>query len=259
MSPWKLLPVLLLAACASVPERVGKPLSDAVYRTPETDRVQPSSRTVLELGDVDWIRLGPRTIDHTEFGAVELPAGVYCVGMGKLFNVSFLVDPSMWAEHAAMGKMRLEAARRYRLAVDRTYGHGYTVLFQLMDAVADTVIHLEETTADFHPAGTVVPGVPVTGVLDGGDSTRLDCSPYEAFHLDVTAETEVEVTLESTSFVPFLLLVSPAGEFVGSEDAGAGRQRVHVEQRLQPGRWIVVANALRPDGAGEYRLIVTQR
>lgn len=75
----------------------------------------------------------------------------------------------------------------------------------------------------------------------------------------MSAETAVEVAPESTEFDPFLLRSRPACEFVGSEDAGEGRRRVHVERRLEAGRSLVVANTLVPEGAGAYRLVVTPR
>lgn len=180
--------------------------------------------------------------------------------MGKLFGVSVLVDPRMWVEHAARGKVRVEAERVYRLAADRTTGPGYVVSFQVMDAVADSVIPIVERPADFHLTGSIALGDTVTGGLDARDSTRVDCSPYEAYGLDVGADLSVEIMLESEGFDPYLLLVSPSGEFVPSEDAGDGGRRVRIRKVLEErGRWVVVANSLRAGETGTYRLVVRPR
>lgn len=256
----RLLPILLVVGCASIPERVGKSLSNEVYRAPQAGTLPDSSLAILQLGDTDWIRIDTLLIDHTEYGSVKLLPGVYCLEMGKLFSVSFLVDPRMWAEHAVTGKVPVEAGRTYSLAADRSHGPGYMVWFQLMDAVADTVIPIVERPGDFHVTGSIAPTVPVTGVLDARDSTRFDCSPYEAYDLDVSADMSVEITLESEEFDPFLLLVSPSGEFVPSEDAGEGRKRVHIKRRLEEkGRWLVIVNTLTSRQTGTYHLVVRRR
>jgi hypothetical protein len=251
---------VLVAGCASVPERVGKPLSNAVYRTPEAAQLADSTLATLELGDVDWIRIDSLLVDHTEYGSVKLPPAVHCIEMGKVFGVSVLVDPRMWAEHSVFGKVSLEAGRTYRLASDRSHGIGYMVWFQLMDAVADSVIPIVEEPGDFFVTGPISPGVPVTGALDSGDSTRFDCSYYKAYHLDVSRDMPVEITLESEDFDPYLVLISPSGEFVPSEDAGEGQSEVHVEKDLEErGRWLVIANTLNTGESGTYRLVVEWR
>lgn len=252
--------VTILAGCVSVPERVSKPRSQAIYHWPPAGQPADTSLALLELGDVDWIRLDTLHIDHTEYGSVKLPPGNYCIEMGKLFGVSVLVDPRMWVEHTALGKIRVEADRVYRLAADRTTGPGYVVSFQLMDAVADSVVPIVDRPVDFHLTASIALGDTVMGSLDAGDSTRVDCSPYEAYGLDVEADMPVEITLESEGFDPYLLLVSPAGGFVPGEDAGNGGRRVRIRKRLEEsGRWLVVVNSLRAGETGTYRLVVRAR
>jgi len=174
--------------------------------------------------------------------------------------VSVLVDPRMWVEHTALGKVHVEAERIYRLAADRTTGPGYVVSFKLMDAVADSVIPIADRPGDFHLTDSIALGDTVTGGLDARDSTRVDCSPYEAYGLDVEADLAVEITLESAGFDPYLLLVSPTGEFVPSEDAGDGGERVRIRKLLEErGRWLVVVNSLRAGESGTYRLVVRAR
>jgi hypothetical protein len=256
----RVLLAVLVVACASVPERVGKPLSNAVYRAPEAAQLPDSMIATLELGDVDWIRIDSLLVDHTEYGSVKLPPAVHCIEMGKVFGVSVLVDPRIWAEHSVTGKVSLEAGRTYRLASDRSHGIGYMVWFQLMDAAADSIIPIVEEPRDFLITGPISPGVPVTGALDAGDSTRFDCSYYEAYSLDISADTAVEITLESEDFDPYLVLVSPSGEFVATEDAGEGQSEVHVEKDLEEnGRWLVIANALKTGETGRYRLVLERR
>jgi hypothetical protein len=238
---------------------VGKPHSQEVYYWPLGGQ-QPASSALLELGDVDWIQLDILRIDHTEYGSVELTPGTYCVEMGKLFGVSVLVDPRMWVEHTAMGKVQIESGRRYRLAADRTTGPRYTVSFAFMDAVADSVIPRVEKPGDFELMGTLALGDSLRGNLEGNDPRRSDCSLYEAYGLDVQTEVLVEITLESQAFDPYLLLVSPSGELIGSEDAGQGRKKIRIRRLLsESGRWLVIANTLLPKEAGAYRLAVERR
>jgi hypothetical protein len=255
-----LLLLTIVAGCVSIPERVGKPRSREIYRMPQAVPLQRSSLALLELGDVDWIQLDTLRIDHTEYGAVELPPGEYCIEMGKLFGVSVLVDPRMWVEHTAMGKVRVEAGRTYRLAADRTTGPGYTVSFALLDAKADSVVPVVDEPGDFDLTGPITPGDSIISGLDERDSKRSDCSAYEAYSLDIQADMSVKVTLESSAFDPYLLLVSPSGEFIASEDAGKGSPRVRIHTVLnERGRWLIVANTLTPGESGPYRLLVERR
>lgn len=215
---------------------------------------------LLELDDVDWIQLDTLRVDHTEYGTMELPPGTYCVEMGKLFGVSVLVDPRMWVEHTATGKVRVEPGRTYRLAADRSTGPGYTVSFTLVDVVADTTIPVQEEPKEYHVTGSITSGTPVTGTLDARDSTRYDCSPYEAYSLEVGPDQRVAITLESDEFDPFLTIVSPSGRFFHSEDAQAGRRKVRIERELaERGRWIVIANTFAAREGGRYRLVIEAR
>jgi hypothetical protein len=129
-----------------------------------------------------------------------------------------------------------------------------------MDAVADSVIPIVERPVDFHLTDSIALGETVTGALDTRDSTRVDCSPYEAYGLDVETELPVEITLESEGFDPYLLLVSPSGEFVPSEDASEGGNSARIRKDLEErGRWLVVVNSLRAKEAGTYQLVVRPR
>ena len=146
-----------------------------------------------------------------------------------------------------------------------TYESGETGNYALMmgTRVADgDDVGEEEGPEEFTVKGTIDLDVPVEGTLGSDDPARaVDGSYYEAYALEAAPGTEVVITLESSEFDPYLVLVDPSGAIDQSnDDAEEGSFDSRIEATLaEGGRWLIVANTLEPEEVGSYRLTVAHK
>lgn len=98
------------------------------------------------------------------------------------------------------------------------------------------------------------------GMLDDTDM-RLptDGSPYDEYLFHAPGGARVVVTLESTAFDTYLVIHGPDNAVVASnDDVATGNLNSRVVFIVPAtGTYHVVANALRPEGRGPYRLHIT--
>jgi CHAT domain-containing protein/Flp pilus assembly protein TadD len=98
-----------------------------------------------------------------------------------------------------------------------------------------------------------------TGTLAEGDASFNDGSLYDEYFFQGEAGQIVKITLESDEFDTYLLLESPAGERIATnDDSGDGTNAQIVVQLLESGQYRVLVNALDETGRGNYRLLAEQ-
>jgi hypothetical protein len=139
----------------------------------------------------------------------------------------------------------------------------YALLMGTRKAGGDDATAPEDEPEEFTVTGSIALGDTVDGTLDSNDDWQIDGSFYEAYALEVPAATSVVITMESDNVLlldPFLLLVSPSGEFGESnDDVEEGNRNARIETTMsEAGRWLVVA-AAEPEQTGAYHLTVTRR
>ena len=100
-----------------------------------------------------------------------------------------------------------------------------------------------------------------TSTLDDGDAKlRVDQSPYERYEVELGTGWRVVADMHGATFDPYLHLIDPDNrQVVQTDDARPGTHDAHLEHTASAaGTYLVIANAARPDGRGEYTLhIVT--
>lgn len=111
-------------------------------------------------------------------------------------------------------------------------------------------------------AGAVAPGDTVTGTLGAGDCRfDLDNSYLEAWSLDLSQQTTVQVDMRSTQLDAYLFVSDTATTTVLGEDdntgGGANGTDARLSLTLDAGRYLVWANTW-PDESGAYELSVVE-
>jgi tetratricopeptide (TPR) repeat protein len=98
-----------------------------------------------------------------------------------------------------------------------------------------------------------------TGTLAEGDASFNDGSLYDEYFFQGEAGQIVKITLDSEVFDTYLLLESPAGERIATnDDSGDGTNAQIVVQLPESGQYRVLVNALDETGRGNYRLLAEQ-
>ena len=106
--------------------------------------------------------------------------------------------------------------------------------------------------------GWIVPGVSLTGSLATGDCTAGDGSRYDLYPVVLRAGQRLTVTMRSTAFDSYLLLLSSDGRLVASNDDGAGGDDSLITYTAPAGGvYLIIANSFSASGAGTYTLTVT--
>ena len=96
-----------------------------------------------------------------------------------------------------------------------------------------------------------------TGTLAEGDASFNDGSLYDEYFFQGEAGQIVKITLDSEVFDTYLLLESPTGERIATnDDSSDGTNAQIVVQLLESGQYRVLANALDETGQGAYKLVV---
>jgi hypothetical protein len=96
--------------------------------------------------------------------------------------------------------------------------------------------------------------------LAPGDAVlQIDQTLYDEYTFEGEAGQQVEITLESTDFDPYLILVDPNQTIIAeNDDVVTGSQNSQITITLpQNGTYTVIANAYQEGGQGEYTLMVT--
>jgi len=97
----------------------------------------------------------------------------------------------------------------------------------------------------------------VEGTLTDSDPTLDDGSHYDEHFFVGQSGQIVKITLESDEFDTYLLLESPAGERIATnDDSSDGTNAQIVVQLLESGQYRVLVNALDETGQGAYKLVV---
>ena len=116
-----------------------------------------------------------------------------------------------------------------------------------------------EDIASFPPLAL---GASAYGVLDGADEVFDDGTPFEAFVYEAEPGEEVEITMSSSEFDPYLLLYRVFGgeleEVAVDDDSGPGldaRIRARLDAR---GTYAVYANAAVAGGEGAFTLTLAR-
>jgi hypothetical protein len=100
----------------------------------------------------------------------------------------------------------------------------------------------------------------VNGSLASGDCVASDSSLYDAYSFSATAGQQIVVSMSSSSFNTFLLVVAPNGDLVGVDDNGGGGTNSRVPAGAgfvtltQTGVYVIIANSFGSGGAGPYIL-----
>lgn len=112
------------------------------------------------------------------------------------------------------------------------------------------------------PQGVSTLPMAVEGIL-GQNSQILaqDGSRYEEFMFDGNAGQQVTIALDSREFDPFVILVGPDGEVLGSnDDVSQSSYNAGLSVTLpSTGRYRVIANSYDASGSGRFSLRVTAR
>ena len=98
-----------------------------------------------------------------------------------------------------------------------------------------------------------------TGTLAEGDASFNDGSLYDEYFFQGEAGQIVKITLDSEVFDTYLLLESPTGERIATnDDSSDGTNAQIVVQLPESGQYRVLVNALDETGRGNYRLLAEQ-
>jgi len=102
------------------------------------------------------------------------------------------------------------------------------------------------------------PILEVNGVLEPGDPTLSDGSLYDDYTFEGRAGQSVTITLESSDFNTYLLLLNAQGQKIGeSGNRNEGNLNSSLTINLpSDGIYRVIANAFDADGRGQYTLKV---
>lgn len=125
--------LLLTPGCAALPKEV--------YRGYSGPDLPDASVATVELGNVSWLQIDGVRVEPTKYNAVHLQPATYGIEFGKVFGVSYLVDPKMFVEYMWGEMVTLEAGHTYKLQADRTYGRGYSVYFWIEDKSTGNVVY----------------------------------------------------------------------------------------------------------------------
>jgi tetratricopeptide (TPR) repeat protein len=99
----------------------------------------------------------------------------------------------------------------------------------------------------------------VEGTLTDSDPTLDDGSHYDEHFFVGQSGQIVKITLESDEFDTYLLLESPTGERIATNDDSSDDTNAQiVVQLLESGQYRVLVNALDETGRGNYRLLAEQ-
>lgn len=118
---------------------------------------------------------------------------------------------------------------------------------------------------DFNPcadclAGAIACGQSASGELNARDCPFSDGSYFDVYRFDLARGQEVQLTLRSPDFNPFLLLIDAACLVVATnDDCDPATLDACITIDLPPGSYFVVANTLSAGKTGAYTLEVACR
>lgn len=97
------------------------------------------------------------------------------------------------------------------------------------------------------------------GTLQNGDQVSGDGSLYDVYSFEGQAGQTVRILMESSEFDTYLVLVSPAGEVIATnDDITANNTNSEIQITLpQTGTYGIAANAYDSSDRGNYTLLVT--
>ncbi len=105
---------------------------------------------------------------------------------------------------------------------------------------------------------TLTVGGPVTGSLDGDDTTLDAGEYYDTYVFDGEEGETVRLDLSSADFDTYLGLVTPSGEEIANDDYESSTDRSVIELTLpEAGRYRVQATSYAGAETGRYRLALT--
>jgi plastocyanin len=111
-----------------------------------------------------------------------------------------------------------------------------------------------------HAQTRIQVGQTVRGSLASSDAVMEDGSHYDPYTLSARAGQSVTITMRSSSFDTYLSVGRVSGgsfQALGSDDDGAGGTDSQVSVTFpSAGEYVIRANSLAADGAGDYTLEV---
>ena len=96
------------------------------------------------------------------------------------------------------------------------------------------------------------------GVLITGDSVRDDGTLYDSYTVELTAGTQLTVTLTSTDFDAYLTVFAPSGQAYSDDDGAGGTDSRVSTLASESGTWTIWANAFRSGESGSYTLTINR-
>lgn len=96
-----------------------------------------------------------------------------------------------------------------------------------------------------------------TGSLSSADCEDDRGSHMDVYKLEVSAQEQVVITLQSADFDPYLFLVDADGDIlVQNDDEQSGSTNSQIEYTLQPGTYYINASSFLPEETGDYVLAI---
>lgn len=103
--------------------------------------------------------------------------------------------------------------------------------------------------------GPLTPGVPMSGVLTAGDSQLTSGEYFDEYALQGAAGQTLTLTLNSTAFDPYLIVVHPDGQQTENDDMAQGNVNSQVILALpSAGAYRVLVTTYAPGESGAYTL-----
>jgi len=106
-------------------------------------------------------------------------------------------------------------------------------------------------------ATTIAIGQTLAGSLSTADCRLDDNSFADPFRLRITAQTTVQIDLQSTTFDAYLVLTDSAGTTLVENDNGPTGNNSRIVRQLAPGVYFIYANSFNANTTGAYTLAVT--
>jgi hypothetical protein len=109
------------------------------------------------------------------------------------------------------------------------------------------------------PLAAVAQPLSFDGSLDANDPTRPGGASYDEYAFDVSADQIVTVRMQSTTFDTYLIVRSPSGaELISDDFDGTMVSQVDLIAPEQ-GRWVAWASSYSAGTQGDYALTIRQR
>ncbi|MGH9941632.1 MAG: pre-peptidase C-terminal domain-containing protein [Pyrinomonadaceae bacterium] len=109
-----------------------------------------------------------------------------------------------------------------------------------------------------NPVGPINFGQTINGALSTSDCRLPDNSYFDVYTFAASAGQQVTISMSSSSFDTYLVLLDAADEFIAEDDDGGGGTNSRISVTLPAGgTYSIIANSFDPNTTGSYSVTLT--